>query len=148
MEHQRIRGDKLMCKVCAGKGKTTKNAGTFECAACHESNTRSSFSGQDLKDQQKKKKAGSVYTLVCLPCKDREERLKTKLEQLDARLCHRSCGTHLFRHADGCKAKYKLRLSVNDLQFMSFRTMNKSKYHLQDVAYYERLGVLIPEKHA
>jgi hypothetical protein len=148
VENQRTRKDKLMCKACVGEGKTTKAADAFECAACHESKTRSSFNGEDLKNQQKKKKTGSVYTLVCLPCNDREKRLKTKLDQLDARLCHRSCGTQLFRHADGCKAKYKLRLSVNDLQFMSFRTVNKTKYHLQDVAYYERLGVLMPEKRA
>ena len=71
-------------------------------------------------------------------------RNQTEIEQLDARQCPRSCGTQLFRHADGRKAKIKVRLSVDDLQFMSFRTVNKGKYALQNVAYYERLGVLMP----
>ena len=87
-----------------------------------------------------------AYTLVCLPCKDREQQLKTKIEQLHAGFCPRSCGTQLFRHAVGCKARFKVRLSVDDLQFMCFRDGNKTKYVLTDVAYYERLGVLVFER--
>ncbi len=78
-----------------------------------------------------------------LPCKARERHLVQKLEQLDARVCSRNCGTQLFRHSERCKVKFKIRLTLEDLQFLRFQRMNETKYHLTDLAYYKRLVVLL-----
>ena len=140
-DHQR-RSNRLICKACKEEGRTSKHAGQETCAACKQDKTRNNFTTQDLKDLKKKEKAGSTYTLVCVPCKGREAALRNKLEELDARTCRFSCGTQLFRHAARCKAKFNVRLTEDDLNFMCFRQSNEKKYHLKDLDYYKRLGVL------
>ena len=147
LQHNRLTGMELICGACAqiggvAKGRKIANPGEQDCAACQCRKTRANFDKKDLNNKQVKEKAGSSYTLVCLECKARERELLTRLESLDARLCPRSCGTQLFRHAEKCRAKFRVRLTEEDLEFLSFRPGTRTKYFVQDVAYYRKLGVL------
>ena len=135
LQRNRLSGTKLHCAMC-------RKAGNRECAACGICKNRSDYSKQDLNDKQKKEKSGASYMLVCTPCKAKEAALISKLDMLDARLCPRSCGTQLFRHADKCKTKLRVRFTRDELEFLTFRATNVRKYFVTDVAYYMRLGVI------
>ena len=143
IEHHHCRGDKLVCKACVGAGKTRYNIEVHDCKACKEAKARSHFKGQDLKDQKKKVKAGETYTLVCLACKSREEDLTGKLDQLNAHTC-RKCFAGSRWHKETCTATFKIRVTEDDLKFLTFRSQYIDRYRLKDAAYYMRLGVLNP----
>ena len=144
IDHHRFYKTPLICTECRGKVHTKRDAFFFECAACSKAQGRVLYSKKDLNNNQTKNKAGKPYTLVCLACKEREEELVERLDSIDARNCPRRppCGSSEFRHKDRCTAKFKARLSSDDLEFMSLRRGHREKYPLADLAYYERLGVL------
>ena len=134
----------MTCTKAGGttQGRRLQNLGEQECAACKLRKKLVDFQKQDLNDKQKKEKAGASYRLVCTKCKARQTDLVNRVEQLDVRLCPRSCGTQVFRHSERCKAKFRVRLTEEDLEFLSFRPGNVTKYWVRDVAYYRRLGVI------
>ena len=148
LQHHRLSGSALLCVACRKKGHSTKSrnidaSSELQCADCKRCKSRAEFDQQNLKDKQKKEKAGASYTLVCSSCKPRERDLIKKLDTLHAGLCPRSCGTQLFRHSESCKARFRVRVTEEDLKFLTFRAQYEGRYALTDVAYYRRLGVLL-----
>ena len=61
---------------------------------------------------------------------------------LDARLCPRSCGTQFFRHAEKCKIKFLVKLTREELDFLTFRPTKVTNYFLTDADYYMRFDVI------
>ena len=130
-----------VCLQCRDSGRTRKSKGTFQCAACRLDKTRGDFAGEDLKNKQKKEKAGDEYTLVCEPCKTRETHIKGVLDQLNGRLCKR-CRSSMYKHKEDCTVQYKAKITKEDLEFFGFRWTNRTHYDTSNVPYYERLGVI------
>ena len=83
-----------------------------------------------------------LSVLACNTCKEKDDAITDKLDMLDARLCPRSCGIQLFRHSEKCKAKLRIQLTREELDFLTFRPAKVTKYFLTDVDYYMRLGVI------
>ena len=135
----------LLCQACKGSGSTKRSQDMKECAACRQSLGRTFFNGEDLKNQKKKEKAKATYTLVCISCKQREQRILDTIEELKANPCLR-CHSTTWRHKSNCRAmkETKLRLSRNDLEWLKFRPKIRSSAFVTDIEYYEAIGVLIP----
>ena len=137
------------CKQATQQGRTKKCHGMHDCAGCFSwrgSLGRECFSGEDLKNQKKKKeKTNEPYTLVCFTCKEREARVLQALDVLTARPCT-FCHSSTWRHRPECRAMKKttVRISQKELEWLHFRPKYRSSPPVNEFKYYKNLGVLIP----
>ena len=82
----------LLCMECERQGRTKQDTALHKCGACDKYQGREFYTKQNLNDQQKKEKAKKTYTLVCLQCHEKEEKLVAKLtpvkgDRKPVRLC-------------------------------------------------------------
>ena len=113
--------------------------------ACQTDQGRELFGGEDLKNQKKKQNSNAKYTLVCLPCKDRERKIVAVLDSLGALPCL-SCHSSTWRHKTTCKfvQKTNLRVSEADLVWLRFREKHRDHPRVTELSYYKELGLLLP----
>jgi hypothetical protein len=144
VQNHLYRGDQLRCSACSttakGTGRTIRDAKLYPCAACKDNKGRSEYEKSHLDQSRRDNK----YTLACIKCKEREDRILVTIEALDARICRSSCSA-TWRHRPGCSTlrKSKLRVKEEDLKWLQFREKHRNSARVTDIAYYKEAGLLV-----
>ena len=124
----------LVCAGCVDRGYTPKDLGTYKCQGCDVQQGRHKFDKKDMDNKQQHEKHKKKFTLFCPLCKEREERLLTKVQSKSAWHC--TCGERLLRHLsrtclpscklypNRCRA-CNLGVRADDIEFLARRESNK-----------------------